>query len=857
MRATRVWRLGCLLLFAGAASGQSDPATVGQWSAVANWGMTATHAHLLPNGKVLWWPEFQDGDNPTLWDPASGTNSPLPKAGYNLFCTGHALAADGRLFVAGGHIQDEFGLPNASKFDSSTHPWTRLADMNAGRWYPSVATLPNGDFLVVAGTVTPQIGGNRLPQVWEESAGRWRDLTSAQLELPIYPWTFVAPSGKVFVAGPRSLSRFLTTSGTGAWTNGPTSHFSLERTYGSAVMYEPGKVLIAGGAPLTAVPTDTMEAIDLSASTPAWRNVGPLRYPRRQLNLTLLPDGTVLVTGGHSGVGRDNPGSAVLGTELWNPATEQTTVLAPSGAYRGYHSTAVLLPDGRVVSAGGTGVHTAQVFSPPYLFRGPRPDITTAPSELGYGQSFEVESPDAVRIAQVTLLRLSSVTHSFNMNQRFNRLTFSTSTTGLSIRAPDRPEIAPPGDYLLFILDGSGVPSIGRVVRLGGTAAPPPPPPPPTGGIAMGSVWKYDDRNVDPGSAWTSLAFDDSGWKSGPAQLGYGDGDEATVLTHMTPAQPSYYFRRKLTTSQPGSASVRVIHDDGVAVFVNGSLVFSKYMARGLAHSVYASATSPDNELDTFTLPASAFVAGENIVAVMVKQGNPTSSDVSFDFELKFDATAPPPPAHLTVVAPNGGEVLTAGSVFDVRWTSEGAVTMVRLEVSQDGGATWSSIADVTNSGQYSWTLPALETTRALIRISDVRATNVRDQSNGTFTIHTAADGGVGDGGVADGGTGDGGISDGGTPDAGTGPKPPNAILTGGPFSGRAPLQVYLDGTATKSANPGGWISRFSWDLGDGTTSTRGFLYHTYSTPGRYRVVLRAFDEGGRVGTAEQVITVN
>jgi len=509
------------------------------------------------------------------------------------------------------------------------------------------------------------------------------------------------------------------------------------------------------------------------------------------------------------------------------------------------------------VSAGGTGVHTAQVFSPPYLFRGPRPDITTAPSELGYGQSFEVESPDAVRIAQVTLLRLSSVTHSFNMNQRFNRLTFSTSTTGLSIRAPDRPEIAPPGDYLLFILDGSGVPSIGRVVRLGGTAAPPPPPPPPTGGIAMGSVWKYDDRNVDPGSAWTSLAFDDSGWKSGPAQLGYGDGDEATVLTHMTPAQPSYYFRRKLTTSQPGSASVRVIHDDGVAVFVNGSLVFSKYMARGLAHSVYASATSPDNELDTFTLPASAFVAGENIVAVMVKQGNPTSSDVSFDLELKFDATAPPPPAHLTVVAPNGGEVLTAGSVFDVRWTSEGAVTMVRLEVSQDGGATWSSIADVTNSGQYSWTLPALETTRALLRISDVRATNVSDQSNGTFTIHTAADGGVGDGGVADGGTGDGGISDGGTPDAGTGPKPPNAILTGGPFSGRAPLQVYLDGTATKSANPGGWISRFSWDLGDGTTSTRGFLYHTYSTPGRYRVVLRAFDEGGRVGTAEQVITVN
>jgi len=118
-------------------------------------------------------------------------------------------------------------------------------------------------------------------------------------------------------------------------------------------------------------------------------------------------------------------------------------------------------------------------------------------------------------------------------------------------------------------------------------------------------------------------------------------------------------------------------------------------------------------------------------------------------------------------------------------------------------------------------------------------------------------DAGVSDAGLGDGGTPDAGVADGGTPDAGSGPKPPNAILIGGPFSGRAPLQVYVDGTSTKSSNAGGWISRFGWDLGDGTTSTRGFLYHTYSIPGRYRVVLQAFDEGGRVGTAERVITVN
>jgi hypothetical protein len=445
---------------------------MGQWSAVVSWGRTATHAHLLPNGKVMWWGEYSDGDTPTLWDPATGTNAPLPRAGFNLFCSGHSIMADGRVFVAGGHIDNDTGLSTAASFDPGASAWNRFPDMNAGRWYPTVTTLATGDVLALSGEITLQVGNNPLPQVWEASSARWRDLTSATLSLPLYPWAFVAPAGTVFVAGPSAQSRFLTTAGTGTWTNGPSNHFPQERTYGSAVMYEPGKVLIAGGAPLDGVPTNSMEVIDLTAATPAWRVVGPLQRPRRQLNLTLLPDGTVLVTGGHSGTGRDNPNSPVLETELWNPATGTTTLLASSGAYRGYHSTAVLLPDGRVVSAGSTNVTTAQVFSPPYLFHGARPQLASAPSELAYGQAFDIGSPDAARIAQVTLVRLSSVTHSINMNQRFNRLTFTASAAGLTARTPDRPELAPPGHYLLFILDASGTPSVGRVVRLSGTALP-------------------------------------------------------------------------------------------------------------------------------------------------------------------------------------------------------------------------------------------------------------------------------------------------------------------------------------------------------------------------------------------------
>jgi len=152
--------------------------------------------------------------------------------------------------------------------------------------------------------------------------------------------------------------------------------------------------------------------------------------------------------------------------------------------------------------------------------------------------------------------------------------------------------------------------------------------------LQHGDVWKYDDRNIDPGPAWTSASFDDTAWKSGPSQLGYGDGDEATVLVHMNPAQPSYYFRKKITLAKALSAArVEAVHDDGIVVFVNGRQVFSKYVA-STAHSAYATATSADNEVSSFTIDPSAFAAGENVVAVMIKQANATSSDISFDFKL-------------------------------------------------------------------------------------------------------------------------------------------------------------------------------------------------------------------------------
>ncbi len=171
------------------------------------------------------------------------------------------------------------------------------------------------------------------------------------------------------------------------------------------------------------------------------------------------------------------------------------------------------------------------------------------------------------------------------------------------------------------------------------SSGPSSPPPPPESSIAFGATWRYYDGPTDPGSQWSAPGFDDSGWRAGRGQLGYGDGDEATVLARTSPNTPSVYFRKAIALAgPPAGATLKVVHDDGVAVFVNGALVFSKYVAGGLAHAAFASATSQDNELSTVQLPASAFVAGVNVVAVQVKQVSPTSSDLSFDLELSFGA---------------------------------------------------------------------------------------------------------------------------------------------------------------------------------------------------------------------------
>jgi len=460
-----------LLLFvvAVAVRSHAQASTQGQWTAVSNWPTRAVHATLLPDGRVFFVSYYSESLHPNIWDPVSNTFTATASSSYALFCAGHTTLADGRVFIAGGHIADYTGYAHAVIFDPATNGFTSVPDMNTGRWYPTTTTLPNGDVLVVSGDINANTNVDALPQVFQFSTKTWRNLTTAQLSQPLYPSMLVAPNGKVFNAGPSRQSRYLNTAGTGAWSNVAVTNFGGVRDYGPAVMYAPGKVAIIGGAN---PPTATSEIIDLNAAAPAWKFTGSMHFPRRQHNAVILPDGKVFIVGGSSAGGFDTSSSPVLPTEMWDPATGQFTVMASIAVYRGYHSTALLLADGRVLSAGGNvGGPNAQIFSPPYLFAGTRPGIASAPVSAGYGQTVFIGTPDADSISKVTLLKQASVTHTNSMSQGFQSLSFTKTSTGLNVTMPANANLATPGYYMLFILNGSGVPSVGSIIQISATAS--------------------------------------------------------------------------------------------------------------------------------------------------------------------------------------------------------------------------------------------------------------------------------------------------------------------------------------------------------------------------------------------------
>ena len=497
--------------FTTANGSSTDPSVVGSWGPVVPWPEVSIHAALTPTGKVLTWQgDFSQGGQQYLLDPVTGSYTQVPSAAADLFCAGQAVLSDGRILVVGGTAtQGGLGIRDVTAFDPATETWQTLAPMNHPRWYPTATTLADGRVLVTSGSNTSSTDIVPVPEVYSPTTNSWTDLTGANRSIPYYPFMYQLGDGSILQAGAseQATSSLDLNVSTQQWATVD----SRVLDGASIANYAPGKFIKAGSASdggFTGQSTNTAYTLDMNGLNPAWQAAAPMAFPRSFVNLTNLPDGTVLATGGGTDKSGQDVTKAVMQAEVWHPATGTWSTVASMSAPRLYHSVAVLLPDGRVFvsgSGGDSGVadqKSYQIYSPPYLFKGPRPTISNVPGSAQYGSTTFIGTPDASRIQSVSLIKTGSVTHAFDQNARAMNLSFSQASGGLNVQMPVNGNYAPPGYYLLSIVDANGVPSIAAMIRLSAPSQDTTPPTAPVGLAASASAgqialtWTASTDNV-------------------------------------------------------------------------------------------------------------------------------------------------------------------------------------------------------------------------------------------------------------------------------------------------------------------------------------------------------------------------
>jgi hypothetical protein len=470
----------------GPASAPSNSVTPGsqpggQWSSLMSWPIVAVHSVLLDTGQFIVWDGWEQPEPTQVWNPTTQAFSSAIDAPDSIFCAGTAELPDGRVIVVGGYgglSTGQTGIVDTNIFDPATSTWTRVANMHYPRWYPDLTELSDGRYVAISGNSSNSSTWADTPEVYDPSTNTWTVLSkvsTSQVHEEEYPFSYLAPNGNVFTIGPSEDKSFFLNVPNQTWTQVGGASGVVN---GSSVMYRPGKILYSGGAPSvikTTSATATTAVIDLTAATPTWTQTAPMNYARVYHTLTMLADGTVLAVGGEQTSDQTNATTGVLTPEIWNPTTQTWTQAAPMAAARNYHSTAVLMPDGRVLVAGSghdendttdQGQYNAQIYSPSYLFNGPRPTITSAPASATYGSSISVATPDAASISAVNLVSLGADTHQIDMDQHFVPLSFTKGSGTLTVQIPSSAAVAPPGNYMLFILNASGVPSIAPFINV-------------------------------------------------------------------------------------------------------------------------------------------------------------------------------------------------------------------------------------------------------------------------------------------------------------------------------------------------------------------------------------------------------
>ncbi len=631
----------------------------GQWRTLPNlMPINPVHAALLHNGKVLI--VSGSGNVPTntnfqaaVFDPATGTITTQP-VNWDMFCNGMVVLSDGRAFVNGGTLQyDPFhGELKSSVYDPATGQFTDVQNMAHGRWYPTVTTLSDGSVMTFSG-LDENGNTNSTVEIYTAGSG-WSTTYSSPFTPPLYPRMHLIPNGKVFYSGSTTSSRYFDPS-TRTWSSVvATTQYSGTRTYGTSVLlplnpannYKPVVMIMGGGSPAT----NTTELIDLSASSPKWVYGPNMSQARIEMNATILPNGKVIALGGS--LNDEDTTTASLKADLYDPVSNTFSSAGQNAYPRLYHSNSLLLPDGTILVIGGnpargTYEQHIEIYSPAYLFNSDgslatRPTITGVPSTgIGYGSSFQVQTPDAASVSSVVLIRPGAPTHAFDMEQRLVGLTFTAGSGVLNVTAPPNGNIAPPGYYLLFILNSAGVPSVAQFVQL----TPSPADIPPTGTITSpssnvtitaGQSVSFSGTGTDPdgtitGYSWTFPGGTPSSSSvATPGNVTYAAAGTYTATLTVTDnanlTDPNPPTRTITVNPAPDFSISASPSSQSVLQGTNASYSVSISGLNGFADTVNLSVSGlPSGATASFS-PASVTGSGASTLTVVTPASTPTGS---------------------------------------------------------------------------------------------------------------------------------------------------------------------------------------------------------------------------------------
>ncbi len=469
----------------------------GLWEGPYRMPLVPSAAAILPDGKVVTWSAYAKmtfgGNNgrtaTSIFDPVTktATDRNVSNTSHDMFCPGTTMLSDGRLMVTGGSSDRVTSI-----YNPATDQWSRDANLNTPRGYHAMTPLSDGRVLALGGSWSGA-RANKPGEVWSEGSG-WQS-KSGLADTRLYTadpegyyrsdnhmWLFQAPNGKVFHPGPARNSNWIDVNGNGTVTPSVARGDDVDALNGNAVMYDVGKILAVGGSTrytgFDASKRAYVFDINGGEGGVTVKRIADMAFKRVYANSVVLPSGDVIVIGGQEFGKQFTDEKSVFTVEMWNPETETFSQLADMRVPRNYHSIAILMKDGRVLTGGGglcgscTANHAdVEIFTPPYLL-GPdgalatRPVLSNVPAQARPGNTISVDM-DTDTSHSFALVRTAAVTHSVNNDER--RIPLQATAQGggtFSLSLPSSANVLIPGNYFLFAMNASGVPSVGEIINV-------------------------------------------------------------------------------------------------------------------------------------------------------------------------------------------------------------------------------------------------------------------------------------------------------------------------------------------------------------------------------------------------------